>query len=249
MKKNEIQINRDYYVVKNNSLIQKSRYSLTTQEQKIMLYIISKIKPNDEDFILYEFKITDFCDICGIEKYNGKNYYDLKQTIKNLSDKSIWVTIDEKGTETLLRWIEKPYINSHSGIVQIRLDADMKPYLIKLKEHFTQYNYIYTLAMQSKYSIRLFELLRSYANLHEWTASVDELKLKLDAENYNKFCDFNRRVINAALREINDYSDIKVTPTYIKDGRKVTHIKFDIEIKKDITDRVKTWSNIEDAIN
>ena len=38
---------RDYYVVKANQLITKSRYSLSLQQQKILLYFISQIKPED----------------------------------------------------------------------------------------------------------------------------------------------------------------------------------------------------------
>ena len=47
-------------VVKANDLIQKSRFSLTLQQQKIILYLISKIMPTDENFQLYEFSIPDF---------------------------------------------------------------------------------------------------------------------------------------------------------------------------------------------
>ena len=41
---------REYNVVKSNILIQKSRFNFTAQEQKIILYLISKIKPEDKDF-------------------------------------------------------------------------------------------------------------------------------------------------------------------------------------------------------
>jgi len=41
---------RNHLVVKHNSLIQKTRYSLTTQQQKVLLYTISKIQPGDDDF-------------------------------------------------------------------------------------------------------------------------------------------------------------------------------------------------------
>ena len=53
-------------------------------------------------------------------------------------DKSVWIKLDED-EETLLRWIEKPYVNKKSGTIKIRLDEDMKPFLLQLKENFTQY--------------------------------------------------------------------------------------------------------------
>ena len=42
---------RNQYVVKANDLIRKTRYNLTTQQQKIVLFAISKIKPTDYNFM------------------------------------------------------------------------------------------------------------------------------------------------------------------------------------------------------
>ena len=93
-------------VVKANELIQKSRFNLSLQQQKIVLYLISQITPYDEDFKLYEFSISEFCRVCGIDETSGKNYQDLKAAIKEIADKSLWITLEDE--ETLLRWIEKP---------------------------------------------------------------------------------------------------------------------------------------------
>ena len=95
---------REYKIIKSNDLIQKSRFQLSVQEQKIILYIISKIKPNDKDLSLQDIKITEFCKICGIDYDNGKNYKNVKDTIKTLADKSLWLTLDN-GYDVLLRWI------------------------------------------------------------------------------------------------------------------------------------------------
>ena len=42
-------------VVKANDLIQKSRFSLSVQQQKIVLYLISQITQFDTEFKLYDF--------------------------------------------------------------------------------------------------------------------------------------------------------------------------------------------------
>ena len=246
-RRQELQILREYQVVKNNDLIQKSRHQLNAQEQKIILYLITKIKPEDVDFKLYDFKIQEFCEVCGIDMTNGGNYTYLKETIKNLSDKSNWATIikDGRKTETILRWIEKAYIDEESGTIQIRIDNDMKPYLLELKSHFTAYNLYYILAMKSKYSIRLYEILKSYEYLGAHTFEIDELKQRLGAEKYKTYKDFRVNVLDIAVREINDFSDIAVTYSAEKNGRKFEKIKFDIKIKKDALERVAIFRNIE----
>lgn len=96
---------RNNTVVKANELIQKSRFSLTLQQQKIVLYLISQITMYDEDFKLYEFSIVEFCKVCGIDYESGKNYADLKAAIKEIADKSVWIRL-ANGKQTLVRWIE-----------------------------------------------------------------------------------------------------------------------------------------------
>ena len=239
---------REYKVVKSNRIIQKSRYELSTQEQKIILYLITKIKPGDTEFNLYEFKIVEFCKVCGIDKGNGKNYIDLKRTIKELADKSIWITLDN-GTETLIRWIERPFIDRKSGTIKIKLDEFMRPYLLQLKECFTSYDLYFTLAMKSKYSIRIYELLKSYEYLSGCTIELEELKKFINAEKYTTYKDFRVNVLDVSLNEINEYGDIDVTYEVEKQGRKVHKIIFKIKLKTDIIERVHTFKKIENRIN
>ena len=219
-------------VVKANALIQNSRFSLTTQQQKIILYVISQIEPTDEQFKLYEFKITEFCKLCGIEA-QGNNYNLLKNAIKDISDKSVWITL-ESGKDTLVRWIEKPYIDENSGTIQIKLDEDMKPYLLQLKEKFTEYELIYTLNFKSKYSIRLYEFLKSihYNKKETYTQiiPIDKFQSMLDSP-YTTFKDFHTRVLKPAQKEINSYSDITFTYEIETSGRKATQIKIEVKPK------------------
>jgi len=246
--RNELLAERCHLVVKSNDLIQKARFSLTLQEQKIILYLISKIKPDDEDFIHQVFSVVEFCKVCGIDYDSGGNYKAVKDTIRALSDKSVWLTL-ETGTETLVRWINKAWINKMSGIVKLRLDDDMRPYLLQLKQRFTQYELLYTLAMRSQYSIRLYELLKSYEYKRNWTFDVDELKRLLSAETYKLFGDFKRKVLDISMREINELSDITASYETIRVGHKYGKVKFSVKIKKDMNDRLKTWALIDGVID
>jgi len=233
-------------VVKANELIQKSRFNLSLQQQKIVLYLISQITPYDEDFKLYEFSIAEFCKVCGIDDKNGKNYGDLKAAIKEIADKSLWITIENE--ETLLRWIEKPYINRDSGTIKIRLDSDMKPFLLQLKENFTEYELLWTLHFKSKYTIRLYELIKSihFKELESYTRIylLEELKRMLGAETYKTYQTFKTRVLIPAVEEINRYSDKNITYEAIKSGKSVVKISFTIS-SKDTLERVKLESEIE----
>ena len=234
-------------VVKSNDLIQKSRFSLSLLQQRILLYLISQITPVDDDFKLYEFSIAEFCKVCGIS-YNGRSYNEIKAIIKDIADKSVWIKLAEEKTETLVRWIEKPYINADDGYIRIKLDADMKPYLLQLRENFTQFELIYTLKMKSKYSIRLYELIKSihYNELKEYvrTYKVEELKVLLDGTSYNTFKDFHQRVLKPAVEEINKFTDKIINYEQIKNGRKTIAIQFTIG-SKEADDRLKIIHDID----
>ena len=222
-------------VRKANELIQKSRFDLSLQQQKIILFLISQISPFDENFKTYNFDIREFCRICGIDFDNGRNYELLKEQIKKIADKSMWLMLDDD-TESLIRWIEKPRIKKKSGIIQIRLDEDLKPYLLQLRRNFTQYEIIYTLNFKSKYTIRLYELVKSihFHDLEPYkrTFTVDELKRILGAENYKTYQHFKDRALNPAVKEINNFSDKNVSYTCVKTGKRITGITLTVESKE-----------------
>lgn len=214
-------------VVKSNELIRKSRFSLTLKEQRIVLYLISKIKPKDTDLLEYDFNIKDFCEVCGIDYIN--NLTQLKETIKSLRDKSIWITLPD-GAETTVSWIEKPYLYKNSGNLKIRLDRDMMPYLLQLKENFTQYELIAILALKSKFSLRLYELFKSYEYLGKYEVSLEQLRnlMMLDTE-YPKTNDFKRYVIDKSVNEINTFTDLEIEYETVKTGRNITGFIFTIQ--------------------
>ena len=247
MKDNKYLEVRNKMVRKANELIQRSRFHLSIQQYKIILYMVSQINQSDDDFKLYEFSIQDFCRVCGIDETNGKNYRDLKAAIKELRDKSVWVKLID-GRETTVSWINRPYIDEGSGIIQIQFDEYMKPFLLQLKENFTQYELFWTLRFKSKYTIRLYELIASihYHDLetYERIYPLEELKRLLGAENYKTYQHFKERVLDPATNEINRYSNKNLLYEAIKSGRSVSKIKLTIS-SKDTFESAKLRSDIE----
>lgn len=233
---------REYKVVKANDLVQKSRFALSVPEQKTIAYICAMIKPidpvdraNGVPFQLeYEFNIREYCKICGINYENGKNYADIKATLKRLSDRSMWLEIGDE--EVLCRWLAKVRTNKKSGIVHVRIDEDLAPYLFDLQEKFLSYGLVNVLAMKSQFSIRLYELLKSYLIKQSVTKTfdLDELKRLLMVENVKSYSDFSlfrKKVLEIAEREINNFTDIHVSWQTVKKGKKVTAVTFRAVLK------------------
>ena len=109
---------RGYYVAKKNNLIDKSRYSLSLTQHKLLLYLISKIKPNDSPDTVYELDIKTFCEVCGMRTDTGTYYQTIKKDLKVIADKSAYV-IDDEGYEVLFRWFDIVKLKRSSGKVYI----------------------------------------------------------------------------------------------------------------------------------
>ncbi len=245
----EVEKRRQYLVVKANELVQRSRYDMTLQAMKSVAYICSLIKPRDEFEqnksawqLEYQFKIKDYCMACGIDYNAGAMYNDIKATLKGLRDKSMWLELPD-GSETTVAWLDKVTTNKRSGTVSIRIDRDMAPFLLDLKERFTQYQLVEVLGMKSSYSIKLFELLRSYEGMGGYTFQLDDLKRRLMIDTipaYRSFPEFRRRILEPAVKEINNLTDTLVEYEVLFRGknRGAYAIRFTV-MSKDVLERWK----------
>lgn len=251
---------REYIVSKANTLVQKSRYNLSVSEQRTIAYICSKIKPisaidkaNNVPFQLeYEFDILEYSRVCSLEGKNGRFYEETKAILKGLRDKSMWLTLDD-GSETTVGWLAKATTNKRSGIAKIRIDEDLAPYLFDLQSKFLSYGLKNILNMKSQYSIRLYELMKSYHDMKvgqidrrsfaqknekpmriSWTINLEELKKTLMVDTIKSYSNFNlfkTKVLEVAQKEINELTDITLYFEPITKGRKTVKVKFTIVAK------------------
>lgn len=228
---------RNNKVVKANALVQQSRHSFSVQQQKVLLFLISQLKPDQKEFEWQTFEIAEFCRVCGFTDA-GKNYKDLKEALLDLTNKGFWLKLEDK--EVTVRWVDRAEITPDSGVVGVKMDEMMKPFLLELKERFTAYELKYTLTMRSKYSVRLYELLKSYAGGYESARfELDRLKILVGAEK-KVWGDVQRKVLEVAVKEINEVTDLRVSYEPIKKGRAFVAVLFSIAVKKDMQSQLQT---------
>jgi len=231
----EIRQDRQWQVAKSNQFIQKTRFNMDLMQQKIILHIISKIKPQDTELQqVYSFNYFDFCRLCGKpQPKGGKDFAEFKESLLELRRMASELSyIDNKGHEryTSIGWVTWYDFDTKSGEVQVSLDRNLSPFLLELKGLYTTYPLLFILPMKSKYSVRLYELLKSYSNTGIYEIELNELRRLLqnkyvfDEEKgvtrelkesemkieYVQFSDFNRFVLKRATEEINKNTDIHV---------------------------------------
>lgn len=252
MEKDKIDVwqERNYFVVKQNPLIRQVRFNLSTSEQKLVLYLISKIQPTDTELKPVQLTVSDYLRICGLDTTAGKTKAQIRADLKSLADRSCWITLPD-GRETLFRWIEDPIIEPRSRVIELKLKQILKPYLLELHEYYTQYRLAYVLPMRSRYAIRLYELLKSCQSMPQPVIfSPDKLReiMAIPEDTYTCWSDFRRYVLDVARREINKYTDILMEYKVKTEKRRIKQVEFTITAKPK-ADLTATFETLRTALD
>lgn len=211
-------------------------------------YIDTENPPPDNMVFLSKQELFAFFDVNdndkhtrfkqAVEKMQKQAYFEIKEDIgKGFKYKSI-VPIPT------VAW------NDYTDDVMVRFNIDIMPYLIELKNNFTQYAIGDIMELNSKYSIILYKWLCMFYNQYEHyqansnrrqdqldelknpSIRVAELRQLTDTTNeYERFQSFETWVLKKPIEEINAYTHFHVTYEKIKKGRSIESIQFHVEKK------------------
>ena len=233
-------------VRKSNDLIQNAMSTLTLSQQKLMLHIFAMIKPSDTELPRYEMSIYEFLKLCGVDPHNGSMYAQVRNNIDAIANAKVqWIRLAGTQKITMFRWLSGATIDEGTGKIVLTLDQALKPHLIQLKEFYTTMNITYTLPMKSQYSLKIYELCKSYQNLYltkkqkgeplVW--NIETLKKQVDC-NATNWAHVSRTVLDKAKSEINGHTDIYFDyEVYEKDRQRVIAVAVTIEpVDKQVAD-------------
>jgi len=215
-------------VVKHNSLIE-GRYDLTLQEKRLILWLVSEISPDDTGFKRYRVRIKELAEFVGCSN-NHNIYREMVGITERIMERVLKVKSADGRKVELFHWMSYASYDVGTGYAEFSLSDELKPYLLDLKKNFTKLQLRYAIGIKSAYGVRIYELLKQYETIGERTIGVTDLRelCGIAASQYDKFKDFRVRVVDIAVREINERTDIFISYDYISTGRKVTAIRFSI---------------------
>ena len=233
-------------VVKSNRLVEAC-YRLNLIEQQIILFAISRsrdeqlgLSPNNPVTIA----ASAFVKVFGTNE--SKVYGQLKEALGDLFERSVTIYDTDPATgkdrTVTTRWIsDKAYIDG-AGHIQLTFAPRVIPYITRLESEFTSYRLEKISGMSSAHAVRLYELLVQYLTIGKREIELSDLRKSLGlTDEYKAIKDFKKRVIDVAVAQINEHSDIRVSYTQRKTGRTVSHLIFAIkpEPKSDQVKRKK----------
>lgn len=215
---------KDLLVTKHNSLIEAS-YKLTLNEQRLVLLCISKLdsrKPLPKDN-LFTITVKEFASMFGTNEKTA--YRDLENASKDLYEQDIRTNDGKCNSRS--RWVYGVKYHHNEGKVTLGFSPWIAPYLTSLHERFTRYSLNKISKLKSVYAIRLFEFLIQFKATGKLLIGLDKFRDRLEIKNeYKRFCDLKRRVIETAVNELREKSGLVIDWKPIKSGKTVTQLEF-----------------------
>lgn len=192
-----------------------------------------------------------YADAFGINKTHA--YEMIKKSEDTLFNRR-FSFIDVDGKLVKSRWLQQvKYLDGQGAIEVVFTDAVAKGIerIDGKVDFFTKYFLNNTVKFKSAYSIRLYELLAQWKNAV--TTPIFELgtfrgQMGIEKGRYKSIKDFKLRVLDKALSEINEHSNLIVEYEQHKEGRKIIGFSFRIK-EKPPQPSCKTFSLSERQIN
>ncbi len=228
-------------VVKDNALIQAS-YLLDVAEQRLILLAIAEARGTGNGIDLSSLLVVHASAYINcFEVDRSVAYRVLKEASKSLFNR--YVTYHDKNPKNgrnrsfHCRWVDKIGYEEQSGLVYLRFTQEVVPLITRLEANFTKYELKQIAKLTSSYSIRLYELIIQWRTAQE--TSVFELnefrnQLGLEKDSYIRMSDFKRNVLDFAVNQINQSTDISIEYEQHKRGRVITGFSFTFKFKKPI---------------
>lgn len=209
-------------------ILTTARYDFSIDEKRILAKVITSLQPllegkhlngkieryNNKDYGI-TMPIKDFVS-------EGENYMRVKKALKRLADKGIeYETADEWWYTHLFKAVG----TNTKGLAKIEIDDRILDAFLDFSKGYSKYELETTLSFNSIYTMRMYELMSSQTK--EITYSIEKLKEMFKvSDKYRLNADFIRRVIIPAQRELDEKSPVSFTYTPLKQGKKITSIRF-----------------------
>ena len=226
-------------VTKDNSLIGAS-YSLGVVEQRLIFLAIIEAREQKtliEAGGLLRIYAQSYAKQFDVEKHTS--YEAMKRAVEGLYEAGFaYSKLDERSGKIghyKSRWVDKIGYIDDLGCVELVFASDVIPLITRLEARYTEYELKQVVGLQSEYAIRLYELIIQWRSVGKTNPiSLTELREKLGlVDEYKRIEAFKRRVLDLAVKQINEHTDITVEYEQHKQGRVITGFTFRFKVKKD----------------
>lgn len=199
-------------LVRQDNSITNARYDFTACQLDILFSIMGQIHDDDSTNKMYIIYAKE------IEELTGRkwDYVQFREATENMGSRMFEIKTDKDYTQFWLFQRVKYIIGQ--GRVEIKFSEDAIALLKQLKNNFTTYELQSALKMSSKYAKRIYQICSQWKDIGESKKfDIKEFKSNLGLidskgnEEYSPISMFKSRVLDVAVKQINEQSDLDVS--------------------------------------
>lgn len=225
---------QDEYVAMANDMV-KGTSNLTLTEAKLLRLLIMQCKPDDKEFNTFSITITELAKVLNLDK--SGIYREIDKITTHLLKEIIYIG-DGKPDHKWLKFPWLSYCEYDKGILKISLNEILKPFILGLQKWYTQYKIEEVINYTSIHAIKLYELIALYLR-NQKPCGDSKIKIYIDLETikratntedkYESISRFKSKVIEAALKDINEFSSYHIDYEIYKQSRQIAGFYFIIQ--------------------
>lgn len=227
-------------VVKSNSLVQAS-YELTTAEIRLLDIALRELTEFTDDekiiAIVQGFEVTagQYAEYCNVDINTA--YDALSKASKTLFKREFSYAVEEtKQVRKIMhsRWLSQVNYIENMGKVELFFTPELVNLSGQLKKNFTRLHLVYKAPLTSQYAHRLYEMMLQWRSTTT-VPSIRYVELRdrfgIKDDEYKRMSNFKSRVLDPAIKQINEHTDITVTYEQYKQGRIIEGFIFKFKFK------------------
>lgn len=225
-------MNSDLEVRQHNALT-NARYEYTETQSNIFLVLLSKLRKDAPDAV-YQITVPEMEEVTG----NKYNYKQLRESTKEMMGRVHEINTLHNGREVfrqLVLFKRIDYILG-TGVIELEFNEYATQYLFDLKNNFTSFQVQAALSLTSKHAKRIYIICSQWKDKGETKkTAIIELKRTLGLadskgrEEYTEISMFKRNVLDVAVKQINEKTDLLIGYKLEKVGRGFKNIVFTVK--------------------
>ena len=239
-------MSRNEVVSKANALIE-SCYTINLVAQRVIILAIIEAREQGsmaEIGGIHHIKASDYERHFECDKTTA--YRSLKSACESLYESEfVWTDKDVKGRDKInkSRFVQRASYCEGGGYVEVMFGNDVIPLITRLSEQYTEYELKQIKDLNSTYALRIFEILMQWLSLGKTPPiTIENLRTRLGIEEhqYKLMSDFKKRVLDHAIKEINDNTNITAAYEQHKEGRRIVGFTFKFKTKTKLKKEVES---------
>lgn len=223
-------------LVSQSNVLTESQFEYNALERNLFYSFLKELKSNGQRKCVVS--VVDLQQATGV----ANNYTEYKEATANLITR-LYEFEKENGNFLQVTMFSSAEYIKGQGLIELEVSEKLLPYLVDLKSNFTLFQLDVALAVKSKFSKRLYEILSQWKTFNNGVKTFDLLELKsmlnlynpkTGEESYKNWTDFETNVLKIAQKDLEKKavnSDISFAYKPNKRGRKFVSVTFEIQSK------------------